>query len=151
MAAFTLFLRYLTENMQFDFMSFIIDIILQDYNLSISKGFSIAVVQFIMICFSGVLLLFKLLVLIIVIKFWRKRTELLYLFEEIKHKWYVYLIYFGHHAFFRIFVATIFLLSTKASKVILINILVFGQLISLLTNVIPLYKSKLLYFQILAC
>jgi len=132
--------------MQYDFMAFVLDILFQSHDLSTSNGLTTAFAQFLMICISGVVLILKLIIFIVIVLIWRRKTMLVYLFEDLKQKWIFHLIYFAHHIAFRVLIAIILLLSLSLSKLLLVSLLFGIQTISMILNIIPLYKKKLLYF-----
>lgn len=143
---FTLFHRFLTENLISDLISLAVDILLQ-ISKDEHKSKSQLLVDTTFILLSALMIASKIvLIWIFMLKFAKPSSSKFFLFDGI-HPQRVKL-YFTHLILYRLCLAVLVLLTNTVNLKARVILLMLLQLASLLWHVKKMYSTRLLYLQI---
>jgi len=99
---------------------------------------------------SAAFFLIKFILFLFVIIFWKRKQNLIYLFDGLQMNCFLYYLYYFHYVAFRVILAVILSLNGYVKIIIVLSILLIVQFLSVCYNIIKLYSKKMLYFQVLA-
>lgn len=142
---FTLFFRFLTENILIDMVSFSGEIwlLIQNKHRNLKTSASLATIALIVIIAKIAIFIF------LMIMSTYQSSKLFFLHDGLKKSRCWLIFYYSHYLIVRLIYASLVLFTPLTNSGVVMIFLLITQLISLCSNFLNLYASKLLYFQTL--